>query len=106
LRVYCAGWWFKPDFIINELNINSAITTPAHDEAVPYAEKTVVKGYAYAGAPTPFSQAQGEILLHRSALSIANLSSTKTRSHRLGGGSCRRYWYWPFLSESCALLLR
>lgn len=45
----CAGWWFKPDFIINELNVNSAITSPAHDEAVPYAEKTMVKGYAYAG---------------------------------------------------------
>ena len=48
-KVAAAGWWFKPDFIINELNINSAITTPAHDEAVPYVEKTVVKGYAYAG---------------------------------------------------------
>lgn len=44
-----AGWWYKPDFIINELNINSAIISPAHDEAVPYAEKTMVKGYAYAG---------------------------------------------------------
>ena len=44
-----AGWWYKPDFIINELNINSAITTPAHDESVPYAETTMVKGYAYAG---------------------------------------------------------
>ena len=43
------GWWFKPDFIINELNVNSAITSPAHDEVVPYAEETVVKGYAYAG---------------------------------------------------------
>ena len=43
------GWWFKPDFIINELNVNSAITSPAHDEEVPYVEETVVKGYAYAG---------------------------------------------------------
>lgn len=50
---YGAGWWFKPDFIINELNINSAITSPAHEEAVPYAEKTVIKGYAYAGIPLP-----------------------------------------------------
>ena len=46
-----AGWWYKPDFIINELNVNSAITSPAHEEVVPYTEKTVVKGYAYAGTP-------------------------------------------------------
>lgn len=47
-----AGWWFRPDFIINELNINSAITSPAHKEVVPFAETTVVRGYAYAGKPT------------------------------------------------------
>lgn len=22
------GWWYKPDFIINDLNLNSAITHP------------------------------------------------------------------------------
>ena len=45
-----AGWWFKPDFAINELNINSAITSPAHDENQEYKELTTVKGYAYAGS--------------------------------------------------------
>lgn len=44
-----ADWWHKPDFIINELNVNSAITSPAHDELVPFAETTSVRGYAYAG---------------------------------------------------------
>jgi hypothetical protein len=29
-----AGWWYKPDFVINDLNINSAITTPRHDEVL------------------------------------------------------------------------
>ncbi|CAM6126156.1 unnamed protein product [Calypogeia fissa] len=46
------GWWYKPDYIINELNINSAITTPAHDEVLPFesARKPyTVKGYAYTG---------------------------------------------------------
>ncbi len=27
-----AGWWFKPEYIINELNINAVITSPSHDE--------------------------------------------------------------------------
>nr|AGC97428.1 nitrate reductase [Dunaliella salina] len=46
------GWWYKPDYIINDLNINSAIAHPWHDKVVmlkdgdqPYT----VKGYAYAG---------------------------------------------------------
>lgn len=46
------GWWFKPDFIINNLNINSAVARPWHDEVVPLAQGNIpytVKGYAYAG---------------------------------------------------------
>lgn len=46
-----AGWWYKPDFIINDLNINSAIMAPAHDEVLPLAtnEPYLMKGYAYSG---------------------------------------------------------
>ncbi|MEW5308874.1 MAG: hypothetical protein WDW38_000798 [Sanguina aurantia] len=45
------GWWFKPDFIINDLNINSAVARPWHDEVVSLKENSpyTVKGYAYAG---------------------------------------------------------
>ncbi|KAH8095220.1 hypothetical protein JL720_2503 [Aureococcus anophagefferens] len=28
------GWWFKPDYIINELNINSAMFHPGHGEII------------------------------------------------------------------------
>jgi len=45
------GWWFKPDFIINELNINTAISRPWHDEVLPTATNTMypMSGYAYTG---------------------------------------------------------
>ena len=49
------GWWFKPDYIINQLNINSAMWSPAHNEtkildAGVSAEDTYeLGGYAYAG---------------------------------------------------------
>ena len=44
------NWWEKPEYIFNELNINSAISSPAHDECVPLDQKTyAVKGYAYSG---------------------------------------------------------
>eukprot|EP01018_Ginkgo_biloba_P023336 Gb_01163 [translate_table: standard] len=48
------GWWFRPDYIINELNINSVITTPSHGEVLPINPLTLqrpycIKGYAYSG---------------------------------------------------------
>ncbi|KAF8062729.1 hypothetical protein HT031_004059 [Scenedesmus sp. PABB004] len=45
------GWWFKPDFIINELNINSAVSRPWHDEVLPLGTNAVypMQGYAYSG---------------------------------------------------------
>lgn len=54
LLYHCTGWWYKPDYIINELNINSAITSPAHGEILPItsaSEPYVIKGYAYTGRP-------------------------------------------------------
>ena len=46
------GWWYKPDYIINELNINSAIHTPNHLEVVRITrpgQTYTVKGYCYNG---------------------------------------------------------
>ena len=45
-----AGWWFKPEFIINNLNINGAIAHPWHKDAIPKTQKTMkISGYAYSG---------------------------------------------------------
>ncbi|KAJ1400597.1 Riboflavin synthase-like beta-barrel [Sesbania bispinosa] len=48
------AWWYKPEYIINELNINSVITTPCHDEILPINSWTtqrpyVLRGYSYSG---------------------------------------------------------
>ncbi|RVX22523.1 Nitrate reductase [Vitis vinifera] len=48
------AWWYKPEYIINELNINSVITTPCHEEILPINSWTTqrpytLKGYAYSG---------------------------------------------------------
>jgi len=46
-------WWYKPEYIFNELNINSAVTKPDHNEEIPIAkniDKTYdISGYAYTG---------------------------------------------------------
>jgi len=46
------GWWYKPEYIFNELNINSAITAPDHNECISLKDmgKTYpMGGYAYTG---------------------------------------------------------
>eukprot|EP00182_Erythrolobus_australicus_P000417 CAMPEP_0185833810 /NCGR_PEP_ID=MMETSP1353-20130828/3516_1 /TAXON_ID=1077150 /ORGANISM="Erythrolobus australicus, Strain CCMP3124" /LENGTH=888 /DNA_ID=CAMNT_0028532139 /DNA_START=67 /DNA_END=2733 /DNA_ORIENTATION=+ len=48
------GWWYKPEYLFNELNIQSAMANPNHDERLdlrsmtPDAEYTI-RGYAYSG---------------------------------------------------------
>lgn len=56
-------WWYRPEYICNELNINSAIIYPAHDEVVPISgpsakERYTVKGYAYAGGGLPINRVE------------------------------------------------
>jgi len=52
-RAIAERWWYKPEYIINDLNINSAITSPGHDEIVTLMSGAVgtykCKGYAYSG---------------------------------------------------------
>lgn len=33
------GWWYKPEYLFNELNINSAMASPAHGEVVKFLGK-------------------------------------------------------------------
>ena len=49
---YAEGWWYKPEYIINHMNINSAMFEPRHNSFVEEKNlpKTVkVSGYAYTG---------------------------------------------------------
>jgi len=51
-RATAEGWWYKPDYIINQLNINSAIAQPGHQELLPLTGKGQtykVAGYCYSG---------------------------------------------------------
>ena len=49
---YAEGWWYKPEYIINHMNINSAMFEPRHNSFVQMEKlpKTLkVSGYAYTG---------------------------------------------------------
>ena len=60
------GWWKSPDYILNELNVNSTISSPAHDERVfldqnrPYT----MKGYAYSGGGRKITRVEVLSLIH------------------------------------------
>tara|TARA_B100000482_G_scaffold98748_1_gene71107 strand:- start:1547 stop:4120 length:2574 start_codon:yes stop_codon:yes gene_type:complete len=44
------GWWKRPEYAFNELNINSVISSPAHGDAIEIFDcNFTVKGYAYSG---------------------------------------------------------
>lgn len=47
----CADWWSKSDFVLNELNVQSVVTAPAHDEMIALTAQGsyTVKGFAYSG---------------------------------------------------------
>ncbi|RDB30807.1 Nitrate reductase [NADPH] [Hypsizygus marmoreus] len=45
-----AHWWYNPKYTINDLNVNSAIVHPAHEEILsPSRDSYLVEGYAYSG---------------------------------------------------------
>lgn len=45
------GWWYKPEYLFNQLNINSAIVYPQNGEVMSLtgAGAYTIKGYAYSG---------------------------------------------------------
>lgn len=53
-----AGWWFKPEYIINQLNINGAIGYPWHNDSISCLDNRLkFFGYAYSGGGRKVSSA-------------------------------------------------
>jgi nitrate reductase (NAD(P)H) len=55
-------WWYKPEYIFNELNINSAISAPDHNETISISKNIgkdyEVAGYAYTGGGRAISRVE------------------------------------------------
>lgn len=55
-------WWYKPEYIFNELNINSAISQPDHNETLSIAKNIdkeyEVAGYCYTGGGRKVSRVE------------------------------------------------
>ncbi|CAG8522939.1 13426_t:CDS:2 [Ambispora gerdemannii] len=96
-------WWYKPDYIINELNINSAITSPAHDEQIPFSSFVstscyTLKGYAYSGGGRKVTRVEVSIDNGKTwtltELTYPELTHPLVMARK--NKPLRRHWCWIF----------
>ena len=83
------GWWYKPEYICNDLSINSAVAVPAHDEELNCTPETMYMlcGYAYTGGGRKITRV--EVSLNSGAVwMLANLVITE-RPSKYG-----KFWCW------------
>ncbi|KAI9107125.1 hypothetical protein K1719_022653 [Acacia pycnantha] len=96
------AWWYKPEYIITELNINSVVTTPCHGEILPINSWTtqrlyVLRGYAYSGGGRKVTRV--EVTLNGGeSWSVATLEHTE-KPNKYG-----KYWCWCFWSLEVEVL--
>ncbi|XP_008794525.2 nitrate reductase [NADH]-like [Phoenix dactylifera] len=96
------AWWYKPEYIINELNINSVITAPGHDEILPINSFTTqrpytMKGYAYSGGGKKVTRV--EITLDGGETWLVCTLEHPEKPNKYG-----KFWCWCFWSVEVEVL--
>ncbi|KHN09170.1 Inducible nitrate reductase [NADH] 2 [Glycine soja] len=96
------AWWYKPDYIINELNINSVITTPCHEEILPINSWTTqmpyfIRGYAYSGGGRKVTRV--EVTLDGGETWQVCTLDCPEKPNKYG-----KYWCWCFWSVEVEVL--
>ncbi|CAG8463716.1 235_t:CDS:2 [Dentiscutata erythropus] len=97
--------WYNPNYIINFLNINSVITSPAHNEYILLSnlfndKMYTIKGYAYAGGGNKVIRV--EISLDDGKTWILSKLDQPELNHHIvlkrGINPIPKYWCWSFWS--------
>ncbi|XP_048331677.2 nitrate reductase [NADH] [Ziziphus jujuba] len=96
------GWWYKPEYIINELNINSVITTPCHGEILPINTWTTqmpysLRGYAYSGGGKKVTRVEV-------TMDGGDTWHVCTLDHPEKPSKYGKYWCWCFWSLEVEVL--
>ncbi|KAG6484257.1 nitrate reductase [NADH]-like [Zingiber officinale] len=96
------AWWYKPEYIINELNVNSVITTPGHDEIFPINAFTTqreytMRGYAYSGGGRKVTRV--EVTLDGGDTWLVGSLDHPEKPNKYG-----KYWCWCFWSLEVEVL--
>jgi len=89
------GWWYKPEYIINHMNINSAMFEPRHNSTfTPTKHKTLkVCGYAYTGGGNMIIRAEISLDSGRS-WEIADL--TRPEDEIAAARGTDKHWCWAW----------
>ncbi|KAI3776833.1 hypothetical protein L1987_46627 [Smallanthus sonchifolius] len=96
------GWWYKSEYLINELNINSVITTPCHQEILPINSWTTqrpytLRGYAYSGGGKKVTRV--EVTMDGGDTWRICKLDHKEKPNKYG-----KYWCWCFWSLEVEVL--
>ncbi|KAI3948289.1 hypothetical protein MKW92_004398 [Papaver armeniacum] len=98
------AWWYKPEYIINELNTNSVIiTTPCHDEILPINAATTqrvytLRGYAYSGGGKKVTRVETKQMDGGNSWYLCTLNHPE-KPNKYG-----KYWCWCFWSLEVEVL--
>jgi len=103
-RAEAEGWWYKPEYIINHININSAIFEPRHNAFFPLkgaaAHPTMkVSGYAYVGGGTKIIRAEISLDGGRS-WELADL--TRPEDDIAAARGTDKHWCWSLWETEIA----
>uniref|UniRef100_P36859 Nitrate reductase [NADH] n=1 Tax=Petunia hybrida TaxID=4102 RepID=NIA_PETHY len=96
------AWWYKPEYIINELNINSVITTPCHEEILPINSWTTqrpytLRGYSYSGGGKKVTRVEV-------TMDGGETWNVCTVDHPEKPNKYGKYWCWCFWSLEVEVL--
>ncbi|KAG0230860.1 hypothetical protein BGW41_002379 [Actinomortierella wolfii] len=100
-------WWNRPEYTINDLNINSAICSPAHGSALPIsdphalAQEVVFSGYAYNGGGKKVTRVEVTLDAGRTWLVTDLVHPEEWPEYQFPCNDPfprQRYWCWCFWS--------
>jgi nitrate reductase (NAD(P)H) len=88
------GWWYRPEYLFNELNINSAINYPNNGEVMTLnGGSYTIKGYAYSGGGRKVTRVELSFDGGKT-WKLCELDYPEERhSHAPANG---KYWCWMF----------
>ena len=95
---YAEGWWYKPEYIINHMNINSAMFEPRHNSFIHMAQEDKpstlkVSGYAYTGGGNKIIRAEISLDSGKS-WEIADL--TRPEDDIAAARGTDKHWCWAW----------